>query len=337
MVLFIAKQKSNLTTDTKNQHSTGLYNSVRFVSDMLTSNDIENEIEIVVDYNRIDGVLHKHKPKIAIVEALWVLPSKLTELQYLHKNTTFIVRIHSDTPFIATEGMAMSWISDYLAIKNVIVAPNSPRLSKELKMLFPEYAHKVQYLPNYYPVTFKDKKLKDRDTIDISCFGAIRPLKNHLIQAVASIAFAKELNKNLNFHINYTRVEGRGEAILKNLIGLFGSLDSSKYKLVAHKWLDHERFTEVCGNIDIALQTSFSETFNIVGTDHLSQGVPVVGSKGELPWSCDLFNANPTDVDDIIRKLRLSYRFSRLNTTINKYMLKRYTKKAESIWISVCR
>ena len=84
--------------------------------------------------------------------------------------------------------------------------------------------------------------MKSSNIINVSCFGALRPLKNQLSQALAAIQFADSQDYRLRFHINATRVEQQGQNILKNLRGVFGSLKS--HQLIEHPWMDHEVLKE---------------------------------------------------------------------------------------------
>lgn len=79
------------------------------------------------------------------------------------------------------------------------------------------------------------------------------------------------------------------------------------------------------------MQVSFSETFNIVGADFISQGVPFVASK-EIPWSNDLFNADPTQMMEIKETLKRTYNLNNLNVFLNQFGLKKYTDKTKIIW-----
>ena len=101
---------------------------------------------------------------------------------------------------------------------------------------------------------------KDKNVLNIGCFGAIRPLKNQLYQAVAAIEFANSINKKLHFHVNIARVENNGDPVLKNLRNLF--INNPKHKLVEHSWLTHEDFINLVRKMDIGLQVSFTETFS---------------------------------------------------------------------------
>ena len=65
--------------------------------------------------------------------------------------------------------------------------------------------------------------MENKSTIDIGAYGAIRPLKNQLLQALAAIKFAESIGKTLRFHINITRIENNGDPVLKNLRNLFSN------------------------------------------------------------------------------------------------------------------
>jgi hypothetical protein len=94
----------------------------------------------------------------------------------------------------------------------------------------------VPLLYNYYPIVKKPnikKTILPKGTINIGCFGAIRPMKNHLMQAVAAIEFAEKNNLILRFHINAGRIESNGSNSLKNVKSLFGHIP--KHHLIEHQ------------------------------------------------------------------------------------------------------
>lgn len=343
-ILFILKRREDYSVE-KHSHiglSTGLYNSASFMNQMLVDNEIESKLVVVTDNNDIDREVTQYKPTYVIIEALWVVPSKFTILCKLHPNVKWIIRLHSEMPFLAGEGVAMDWLGDYAAFPNILIGANAPRALDEvrfylqLKMQWSvsETEKRVIYMPNYYPQQYKHKKFdRSKDTIDVSCFGAIRPLKNHLIQALAAIKFAQTIGKKLNFHINSGRIEMKGEPVLNNLIGLFSQLSDTGHQLINHEWTPREQFLELCSTMDIGLQSSFSETFNIVGADLISEGVPLVGSS-EIPWNNPLYNADATETYDIFRALMFAYWTPQFNVKSNQFLLRRYTNKTEKIWLS---
>ena len=321
--------------------SSGLRNSSQFVVSMLQEHGIEAKLVEVVDNNCIDREVYEYKPTHVIIEAFWVVPEKFHELHKLHPKVKWIIRNHSELPFLANEGQAIHWSLQYLKYKNVFLAPNSKRAYEDTKKmvaasispLASEY--RVLYLPNYYQIKGSVKKLSPvRDTVNVGCFGAVRPLKNHLIQAVAAIDFARSENKKLRFHINVSRIEDSGNNSLKSLRGLFANLDSERFELVEHNWLNHEDFLKLVRTMDIGLQTSFSETFNIVAADFVSQGIPIVVSK-EISWIPEEFHCRHTDSKDIVRVMKrtlFGFRFWwKAYWSLNA--LKRYNRESKHIWI----
>src|SRR5579859_1853438 len=134
--------------------SSGLKNSVRFIVDMLVSLGIEAKAVEVVDNNGIDREVTAYQPTHVIIEALFVLPSKFDVLKPLHPQVKWIVRLHSEIPFLAGEGMAMEWILGYMA-RGVEVMCNAERTVCDLRVLATQQGisdRLVSYGPNFYPV-----------------------------------------------------------------------------------------------------------------------------------------------------------------------------------------
>jgi len=343
-VLFILKRKENFNADkdSKIGLTTGLYNSAAFMNDMLLELDVESNIEVVVDNNDIDRLVTKYKPTHVIIEALWVVPTKFSVLCALHPEVKWIIRLHSEMPFLANEGMAMDWIGDYMSFPNLIIGVNSPRTLDEIRFYLgckmsltdDEKIERVVYLPNFYPQEYKTKEyVNDNNVINIGCFGAVRPLKNHLMQAIAAVKFAESIDKTLRFHINGNRVEQKGESVVRNLVGFFTHLSHKSHEIIQHDWCDRDDFLKICGQMDIGMQVSISETFNIVGADIISQGVPLVGSK-EIPWIDSWFAPKTNQTEDIYAALLLTYQSPELNVSKNQKELTIYTNETKRIWLN---
>ncbi|MCX8008208.1 MAG: glycosyltransferase family 1 protein, partial [Patescibacteria group bacterium] len=113
-VLFILKQRKVYSETPANQLTVGLKNSALFVSEMLNQIVHESKLVEVVDNNFIDREVHLYKPSVVVIEALWVVPEKFTILQKLHPNVKWIIRIHSNLPFLANEGIAIEWLKEYV-------------------------------------------------------------------------------------------------------------------------------------------------------------------------------------------------------------------------------
>lgn len=342
-VLFVLKRREDYSAE-MHYHigvSTGLFNSASFMNDMLVDLGIDSKMVVVIDNNCIDREVTKHNPTHVIIEALWVVPSKFYTLCQLHPKVKWIIRLHSEIPFLANEGMAMDWLGDYAPFENVIIAANAPRILVEVrdflkfKMDWSDKTtnQKVIYLPNFYPQNYRFKCFnKNKKHIDIGCFGAVRPLKNHLTQALAAIKFANTIGKELHFHINAGRVEQKGDSVLNNLKGLFGHLHHKGHLLINHQWTPRDEFIKLCSQMDIGMQVSFSETFNIVGADLISQGVPLVGSP-EIPWIDNMFSAQATESEKMYNKLLLTYKIPYINSLKNQFFLYRYTNETKKCWL----
>lgn len=313
--------------------SYGLINSATFVTNALVKQGIDICVTTVVDANQIDREIHRHRATHVILEAIWVTPEKLEELVCLHRHKKWIVRVHSRAPFIANEGIALSWLFAYknLAAKHpqLHISCNNEDFNEELSQAM---GLSCIYLPNIYaPTTFSFKPPKDKEpnVLDIGCFGAIRPLKNHLSQAMAAVIVANKLNTHMRFHINAGRVEQKGDQVLKNLRALF---TNSQYELIEHPWMPHAEFINLVRNMDVGMQVSLTESFNIVAADFVDNNVPIIVSK-DIHWISKLYQCDPTSVMDIAKALIFALKNRSLGLhVVNKMALSKYNAKSSKIW-----
>jgi len=88
--------------------------------------------------------------------------------------------------------------------------------------------------------------------------------------------------------------------------------------------------------MDIGMQVTLSETFNIVGADLISQGVPLLGCS-ELPWIVKEAQANPVDSYDIFEKLKQIDRSPQTNVSNNQVALTDYVGRTKRIWLEYFR
>lgn len=294
---------------------------------MLAVNRVNVKLVSVVDNNDIDREVHQFKPDIVIIEAFWVVPEKFDVLQKLHPKVKWIIRGHSDLPFFANEGVAVEWTKGYVTRKNVFVAFNSTRITSDFQKLFGD---KIVFLPNFYPLRpFRNRRPND-GVLRIGCFGALRPMKNQLLQAVAAVRFADKIGEPLEFHINSTRCEHKGENVLKNLRALFAG---TRHKLVEHGWLGHEEFLKLIGTMDYVLAVSFSETFCITAADAVATHTPLICS-AEIPWATKISIVPPDSSDAIVEKLlEFSHGWKFLARFINRIKLFNYSVRSVNIWL----
>jgi len=331
--------------DGKQPLSSGLFNSARMVVEMLENEGVPVKLVHVVDNNKIHKEAVEFRAEVVIIEAFWVVPEKFDELRRVMPNVKFVIRNHSESPFLANEGIAFDWTLKYVRKPNVWMSCNAPRMLEETRFLVqeanpnwsaPEVHQKVVYLPNYYPAenpVFQEPNL-GRDYINVGCFGAIRPLKNHMEQAIGALKFARSIGKKLHFHINGGRIEMGGSPILKNLIQLFDHLEPEGHELVLHRWRPHDQFKQLIASMDIVTQVSFSETFNIVAADAVMLGVPIVAS-AEIPWASRWIKTDPVNSTKIgetmLHAYRLKHRWPCLNPSLGG--LRRYNGHSRLEWL----
>lgn len=340
-VLFIVKKRTGYCREHDHGYSYcdtlgGLFNSARFVVDMLVAHGVTAELVQVVDNNDIDREVTRFAPDIVVIEALWVVPSKFTVLTQLHPHVQWIVRIHSEIPFLSLEGVAVEWINDYVRLPNVSVGSNSVRATRDIRAivradgLFMD--RKVHFLPNWYPPDLRPTPVvKDPCHLNVGCFGAIRPFKNQFIQALAAIEFANQRGQRLRFHVNGERCEQLGDNVLRNMRALFAG---TPHKLVEHGWETHDDFLQTIAGMDVSMAVSFSESFNIVSADAVTAGVPIVAS-AEVAWASSFTFADTTSVPSIMDTLDrvLSIPFKWWIKGSNLRGLAKYDRASEKAWL----
>jgi hypothetical protein len=327
-LLFICKKRNS-----SYGVSYGLMNSAKFVVDALHKHGVDAKIIEVVDNNDIDREVNKYRPSIVIIEALWVVPEKFKILTRLHPHVKWFVRLHSKPAFIANEGVAFEWLYGYRDVYrecgNVFIGANNSEFAEALTALL---GYPVQYMPNIYDREFHVAHRQPiADTINVGCFGSIRPLKNFMTQALAAVLYANKHQLRLRFHINGDRIEQKGENTLKNMEALFAG---SGHQLVTHPWCEHSEFIKLVRTMDVGMQVSLSETFNIVAADFVSQGIPIVVSS-EIEWMPCLSKADPTSIFDIVDELESVLCLSKVGLVhLNMFTLSMYNLRAIRTWLS---
>jgi len=338
-VLFVMKERYVYGQKT---NAYGLFNSCDFVSRYLNEIGIESRVVQVVDNNQIDREVASYKPTDCFIEALWVVPEKFKELARIHPKVKWHIRLHSKTPFLATEGIAFEWLSGYINLRkegvNISISANSMDLYDELSFLYPGC---ITYSPNiYYPATDAASDdvpvvRSDSSELHIGLFGALRPLKNHLQQAIWAEEFSQKVKRPLFLHVNITEHEGNDTgSVLKNLRNLF---KNSKSKLVEHPWYSHASFLKLVKQMDLGMQVSFSETFNIVTADLVSQGVPVVASS-EIEFVNPLCKVEANDACGALTAMKIAIDYGSYGLNfLNQQMLNNSNKKAAKAWRKLVR
>jgi hypothetical protein len=348
-ILFLLKKNSLYGNPNAPTSKSGLFNSATITAEQLNNEGLATcSVLTVIDGNSIDRELYNSRPDIAVIEAIWVTPHKLEQVQKLHPNVTFIVRIHSEIPFLANEGVALERIKGYLEVKDTYVAFNSENTYRDFSKVFggsgllylpniylkiPEFTKQYKYSIESLKASRRLAQAKAKTQVNIGCFGAIRPMKNQLIQGFAAIEFANKYNLQLNFHINGGRIEQGGEPVLKNIRELF---KDSQHNLFEWGWLDREDFLNKLKGMHVSLQISHNESFNIVTADSLLVGTPVVVSE-TIDWLPNFVKADVEDTADMVEKIERAIVFDKYSVSLCRNFLNQYNKDAINKWKKVLK
>lgn len=252
-----------------------LQNAARYDAAYLNNRKIQASVLALGEGDTLQPYSSYDIGDVVIIEgAGWVTPEVIRMMRRAAKRV--IVRVHAAPEFLYFERPGTS------AVKYIREARE---LGAEIAYVSDRLAAQLggTYLPINYPVGSPSLDLQtDVRTLNVGCFGSIRPLKNHVGQLIALGAARGHIKqRNVRFHINSTRIEGTG-FILAELEHLAHELE---IPLVKHDWHDTEYFrASVIPQMQLGLFGSFAESFCLTAADFVAAGVPSVLSK-HIPWA----------------------------------------------------
>lgn len=239
-----------------------------------------------------------------VIFAPWLPAHVVTHLAFAYPDVEFAITCHSNVGFLSADASAFQHVRDYMHVElntpNFHLACNSEELSHWLKK---SYGGVVWDLPNMYML---DATATDRlarpfsgDLLRIGCFGAVRILKNTLSAAAAALEIAKILNVDVEFYISSHGIEGENRMVISSLREMFHGVRYAK--LIDVPWENWAQFKiSTVAHMDLGIQPSYTETFNLVAADFVSEGkCSVVGHA--IKWAPDEWKANVDEVSDIAR------------------------------------
>ena len=271
---------------------------------VLRKNGIRADVIGAWPANTIAGEVSKYPSAThVVIEAPWVFPQTMWELIRRFPNIHWLVRTHSQIGFLQVEPGAVDNLRELIHMQdgelNLSVAANSSRLAYFVENV---YQGRCVHLPNLYDmerVTAKTSEAHDHRKLVIGAFGALRLLKNHSTSASAAMLIARRCRKDLEFWINVGREEtSGGRDVLPTLRHMFKGIPWAK--LVESPWQPWAEFRRTIAHMDLLMQPSFTETFNITAADAVAEGVPVVAGDA-IEWLPDSWKASCDDAEDVAR------------------------------------
>ena len=282
--------------------------------------------------------IKKHRPRVAVIMALWVELAEMARLAEHCPETVFVVKNHSGPQFLAMEGKSWKLWLDCGTLNrtygNVRIAAIRPEMVDAVAGL----GSPCVLLPNVYsPAELADarrglgdgsrqmgivKRKRDAHSSPSICqvptphfpfhiglFGAMRPLKNAVGMALAIARAAQQLREDGRvtiLHVNQRAEMGSGAdlSIITEICSRAG------VGLMRHDWLDHVDFKRLAAQMDVCVCASFEETYNYVAADCVTAGAPVVGSPS-IYWLPAAQQFNPDNTESLCRAILAAPRWPR--------------------------
>lgn len=241
-------------------------------------------------------------PTHIVVEAPFISQANLLPILNANPDISFVCRCHSQIGFLQVEAGAIKLMRDYLRLQgqslNFDVSINHPHMGTWLQQV---YGTRTLLLPNLYFLDRVNHRHWNapQKLIKVDSFGAVRIQKNHSTAAAAALMMSHQHKRDLEFYVNVNREE-HGKGVLQALKNMFANVPHAE--LVEIPWTTWSDFRHEIANMDIHLQMSMSETFNLTTADAVAEGVPAVVSEA-IDWAPKRWITHIDDVDAIARKM----------------------------------
>lgn len=301
---------------------------------VLRRHKISCELYGANEINDTLNVISKLQPNsIVVIEAFWLVTDNIKRIVSSFPDMEFVVRCHSQIGFLQVEPQAIQLLREQIAYQETEtrfrVSGNSPRLTTFISQV---YNTPCLMLPNLYDSERQIRRPYVQTasrSIRIGAFGALRNLKMHVTGAAGALEMARRLGKDLEFHITVGRDEG-GSSVVAAIRNLFSGLRWAR--LIENPWTSWVDFKRLVSYMDLCVQTSVTESFNIVTADALAEGVPcIVGPAIDwvpAKWIADI--DSPSDVAD---KLMAAYADPQ-SSQIGYNALQAYIDASVKVWLA---
>lgn len=278
----------------------GLGVSALNTAKVLKKHGITTSILAAVDAKDIGNYIRQN-PTIThvVVSAPWIKPDDFTsQLLNPFGNIEFAVNCHSNVAFLQADTNGINLIKQYIELQqgslNFQMSTNS---RKGTRWLRDASQRPIIYLPNMYyldSATNSHRPLWDGGTLYIGAFGALRIPKNLVSAAGACLQIANQLKADTKFYMS----SGRSDGSAGVLSAVKAILDGTRVDLITTGWQTWPKFRDIVRQMHLLINVSFTESFNVVSADGVSEGVPSVVSDA-IDWAPENWIAYSDDVNDI--------------------------------------
>lgn len=241
---------------------------------------------------------HQVKPVThVVVSAPWIDTNGLRSLCKLFPEIEWAMNCHSNVGFLQADRNGIKLIQEAIdleeELKNFSVAGNS---KKYCRWIHEGYLAPCEWLPNLY---YLDRHVDTHrpswagGILRIGAFGATRVLKNFPTAVAAALIIKQQLKADVEIWLNSAR-DGKGSDGTVFTAGrqMIEPIPGITFKFLP--WAAWPAYQRVIGNMNLLLQPSYTESFNMVTADGISQGVPSVVSDAidwaPRNWQCEVDN-----------------------------------------------
>jgi hypothetical protein len=237
-----------------------------------------------------------------VIFAPWVPTLELYGLVRAHTDVEFAVLSHSNVGFLQADPNGVKLLRDAMGLEtatsNFHLAGNCQRFCDWVRHT---YKSTCQFLPNLYDMSQANANHRlpwdGQSPLRIGCFGAPRVQKNFITAVAAAMEIGQHLRKDTEIWVSSGRPEGANSiwrAIQEMVQGVKG------IKLVENKWEPWPEFRRTVAHMDLLLQPSYTESYNIVSADGVVEGVPSVVSHA-IDWAPHRWKAEVDSAGDVCR------------------------------------
>jgi len=253
--------------------------------------------------DRETGRLNHHvEVTHVVISAPWIPTLALAQLVHEYPDIEFCVLCHSNIGFLQADPGAIALLRSGGALEQT--APNfhiGANNDKIQTWWLAAYGDPMLLLPNMYPFnSIRHKPQWQGGRLRIGCFGAMRPQKNVLTAAAAALEVGVRLRaQDLEFWTSGGRVEGGAGSIVAAIQQMY--LNVPRARWTAQSWASWTDFLMTVGSMDLLLQPSYTEGFNMVTADGIARGIPsVIGDA--IDWAPRNWVASCDSAADIANK-----------------------------------
>lgn len=257
---------------------------------------VRHNVDLVDALKKYDDT-HRYSISHAVISAPWISAYDVIKLLEAYPNIMFVILSHSNVGFLQADPGGVELFRKYADISksfpNLSVGGNSSRFTNWFEAA---YGKKCVCLPNLYPVKKVPSKCwHGRVPIKIGAFGAVRAEKNFMTAAAAALVIRKALGLPVELHMT-TGGEVRQSMVLAAIREMTNGVPG--FLLVDHKWKTWDHFIQLVGQMDMMIQVSYSESFNMITADGISVGVPSVVSPA-IYWAPKSWRADPDNAVEV--------------------------------------